>query len=138
MPSTIWPMAVAWRKNFELPIPRPAAGAAASNVSVKFWADNKVSFRIRGASGGATTEWKSAEAVSDFSEGGWVSYGSQTPVSVGFSLQPEGVGGGGGDANGDKVDVADVELHEREACVLEWKAGGWFKGFTVFYVLDVA
>ncbi|CAM9971824.1 unnamed protein product, partial [Laminaria digitata] len=92
VPPTIWPMAVAWRKNFELPIPRPSSGAAASNVSVKFWADNKVAFRIRGASGGATTGWKSAEAVSDFSEGGWVSYPSQTPVCVEFLLQPEEVG----------------------------------------------
>ena len=139
VPPTIWPTAVAWRKNFELPIPRPAAGAAASKISVKFWADNKVAFRIRGASGGATTGWKSAEAVSDFSEGGWVSYPSQTPVCVEFTLQPE-VGSMTTLAapNGDKVDTADVELHEKEACVLEWKGSGWFRGFTVFHVVDVS
>lgn len=142
VPPTIWPMAVAWRKNFELPIPRPSSGAAASNVSVKFWADNKVAFRIRGASGGATTGWKSAEAVSDFSEGGWVSYPSQTPVCVEFLLQPEEVGAKTvsalAAANGDKVDASDVELHDKEACVLEWKGSGWFKGFTVFHVVDVS
>lgn len=125
-----------WRCTYEEVIPRPASAAAPSRVTVKFWGNGKVWFRIRGAGESAVTDWKPAEASSTFRDGGWMAYSKRTGGSVEFTLLPGGQNGhnGGGGAGG-----ADSELHrEDEACVLEWKAGGWFKGLSVYHSVTVS
>lgn len=130
---------IGWRGNHEIPIPRPAAGAAPSTVSVKFWANNKIYFRVKGASDGVTSDWKPAEEASKLGAGGWVTYPSQTVGSVAFTVQPRV---GGGETNGGtaaaEVSTVDVGLQDAEACVLEWKAGAWFKGLSVFHEVVIS
>lgn len=132
---------VGWRLTHEMPIPRPAHGAAASNASVKFLTTCKASFRVRGAA--ATTDWAPAEAASSgVGEGAWVSYPAHTAVAVEFKIQPEAAaaaGESGGDSTGAVVAASGVELEEGAAgVVLEWKGAGWFKGFTVYHRVEVA
>lgn len=129
---------IGWRATFEIPIPRPATGAAPAKVSVKFWPTNKVSFRIRGASERATAEWKPSDAT--FGDGNWVACSGRTPVVVEFTLKPETVGAATKSddaAPQTRSSTVDVALDGAEACVLEWKAGAWFKGLRVWHMVDV-
>lgn len=137
---------VGWRLTHEMPILRPAPGAAASTASVKFLTTCKASFRVRGA--GATTDWKPAEAASSgIGEGAWVTYPAFTAVTLEFKIQPEAAAAaavapssGGDDSSGAGVGASGVELEEGGAAdvVLEWKGAGWFKGFTVFHRVEMA
>lgn len=150
MEAPIMTKAIGWRQGYEFSVPRPAAGAAAANVSVKFYATNKVSFRIRGAE--AATDWSTAEASKGVQEGAWVTHSAQAPVTVAFKVQPETavtaaaetVSAATGEdgvaaAPAGMVTSSGVELTEAGAgVVLEWKGAGWFQGFVIYYLVDVA
>eukprot|EP00752_Nemacystus_decipiens_P011149 g9905.t1 len=127
---------VGWRLTHEMPIPRPAHGAAAANASVKFLTTCKVAFRIRGAAA-ATTDWTPAEvASSGVGDGAWVTYPAHTAVAMEFKMQPEAAAAapveGGDGATGAAVSASGVELEEGAGgVVLEWKATVRFMDGTV-------
>lgn len=135
---------VGWRLTHEIPIQRPAHGAAAATASVKFLTTCKASFRVRGAT--ATTDWAPAEAASSgVGEGAWVTYPAHTAVAMEFKIQPEAAaaataaGEGGDDSTGAVAAASGVTLEEGPAgVVLEWKGAGWFKGFNVYHRVEVA
>lgn len=139
MEAPIFPKAVGWRQNFEFPVPRPAAGAAAANVSLKFYSTSKVSFRVRGTE--AATDWTTPEASKGICGGAWVTYPAQTPVTVAFKVQPETATAAGptvsAAATGGGV-VAPAAGVRASGVVLEWKGAEWFQGFVVFYLVKVA
>lgn len=118
-----------WRCAHQQTIRRPAAGAAPVAVRVKFWANGKVWFRIRGAGDEATADWKPAEASKRFGGGVWSAYDRRTAASVEFKLQAGGHDGDGASA----AEVSGSQEKEEDACaVLEWKAGAWFGGLSVY------
>lgn len=135
---------VGWRLSHEISIRRPAPGAAASNASVKFLTTCKASFRVRGAD--ATTDWKPAEAASSgVGAGAWATYSAHTTVAVEFKIQPEAAAAAVApgesclDSAGAVVGASGMELEEGAAgVVLEWKGAGWFKGFCVYHLVEVA
>lgn len=130
---------IGWRSSYAHPIARPSAGSAPLPVRVKFWANGKVFFRIRGAGEGVASEWKPAEAEKQFARGGWESYSKNTAASVEFLLQPcKGNGGSGGSDSGVAA-ASDAGLDKAgESCVIEWKAGGWFSGLSVYHAITPA
>lgn len=140
MEAPIFPKAVGWRQAYEYPVVRPGAGAAAANVSVKFYSPSKVSFRIRGSE--AATDWSTAGASKGMEEGAWVTYPAQAPVTVAFKVQPETeteAGKEGAVAPTAAVSVSGVEVNVAgEGVVLEWKGAGWFQGFFLYYLVEAA
>lgn len=130
---------IGWRSSYSHPIVRPAAGFAPLAVRVNFWANGKVFFRIRGAGKGVASEWKPAEAEKQFGSGGWESYSKNTAVSVEFMLQPcEGNEGASGSDSGVAAASDAGPNMAGESCVIEWKAGGWFSGLSVYHAITPA
>lgn len=122
---------IGWRGTYSQLVKRPASGAAPLAVRVKFWANGKVWFKIRGAGAGAVTDWKPATASETFGAGRWASYGKNKAVSVEFMLQPCE-----GSSNESAAPASEVHGDgDVGACVLEWKAGGWFSGLSVYHAV---
>lgn len=109
---------IAWRCSEEMPLSHPAAGAAPSTVNVKFWANNKIWFRVKGPSSETTTNWTPEKAAFTVGAGEWELYQAETAVRVSFKLKPVG--------------------EDAVACALEFKCGGWMKGVTLYYTIDVS
>ncbi|CAM9931026.1 unnamed protein product [Ascophyllum nodosum] len=140
MEPPIQSSSIAWRCIYEVPLSCPAAGASSPwTVSIKFWADNKVWFRVSVVSGGATTNWKPEGMASTVGEGQWELYQAGTAVRAGFTFKPVGAATSGEAKEGTENAGADeVALRQdAKACVLEFKSGGWTKGVSVFYAIDV-
>ena len=140
MEPPIQSSSIAWRCIYEVPLSCPAAGASSPwTVSIKFWADNKVWFRVSVVSGGATTNWKPEGMASTVGEGQWELYQAGTAVRTGFTFKPVGAATSGEAKEGTENAGADeVALRQdAKACVLEFKSGGWTKGVSVFYAIDV-
>lgn len=109
---------IAWRCSDEMPLSHPAAGAVPSTVNVKFWATNKIWFRLKGTSSELTTDWTPEKAASTVGAGAWELCQAETAVCVSFKLKPVGEGA--------------------VPCALEFKCGGWMKGVTLYYAIDVS
>lgn len=79
-------------------------------------------FSINGASEKSVAAWEPPEAASLFSDASSATYNRHETESFKFQILP--------------VEEEDPSP-EDAAVVLEWKAGGWFKGLTVYYKVEM-
>lgn len=126
--TPLWSWDLAWRCSHTETISRPSTGAPAT-VSVKFWGNGKLSFRIVGLDINKASNWKPEEAGALYGDGGWATFNAREAETLEFQLAA---------LEGDAAPSADGSPGEGSECMLEWRAVGWFSGLTVFYEIRVA